>query len=104
MISPDNLAQPSKPAPGGLRSIVKRGAFGVYKVFLRPVVRPLMWRFRTFLLQPVFEHLARQEQNHLARQQQNHLARQELREEQVQLLKSLEAFALTIASGQSRAR
>ena len=95
-MSPDNLAQPSKPAPGGLRSIVKRGAFGVYKVFLRPVVRPLMWRFRTFLLQPVFEHLARQEQNHLARQ--------ELREEQVQLLKSLEAFALTIASGQSRAR
>jgi len=91
MIPPNNVAQSSSPAPGRLRSIVKKGALGVYRVLLRPVVRPLMWRFRTFLLQPVFEHLARQEQD-------------QSRQEQVQLLKSLEALALTIASNQVRTR
>lgn len=130
MVSQASSEPPSSPAPGGLRSTVKKGALGVYKALFRPFVRPVMWRTRTFLLQPVQEHLdrsyetlhqaqlasharsddiqaLRQEQAQLARSLENHARSddiQALRQEQAQLVRSLEALALTIASNPPRGR
>jgi len=124
MVSPASYEPPSSPAPGRLRSTAKKGALGVYKVLFRPFVRPVMWRVRTFLLQPVYERLdrsqealhharsneiqaLRQEQAHLARSLDNHARSddiQALRQEQAQLVRSLEALALTIASNPPRGR
>mgnify|MGYP001024769480 FL=1 len=117
MVSPASYEPPSSPAPGRLRSTAKKGALGVYKVLFRPFVRPVMWRVRTFLLQPVYERLdrsqealhharsneiqaLRQEQAQLARSLDNHARSddiQALRQEQAQLVRSLEALALTIS-------
>ncbi|BAV51780.1 hypothetical protein MesoLj113a_57050 [Mesorhizobium sp. 113-1-2] len=124
MGSPASYEPPSSPAPGRLRSTAKKGALGVYKVLFRPFVRPVMWRVRTFLLQPVYERLdrsqealhharsneiqaLRQELAQLARSLDNHARSddiQALRQEQAQLVRSLEALALTIASNPPRGR
>lgn len=92
MISPANFPPPAGPAPSRLRSTVKRGALGVYRILLRPIVRPLMWRFRTFLLKPVFERLDHPHPGTV----------EAFQPEQTQLLKSLEVLALTIASNPPR--
>ncbi|UVK53904.1 FkbM family methyltransferase [Mesorhizobium sp. AR02] len=113
MVSPASYEPPSSPVPGPLRSTVKKGALGVYKVLFRPFVRPVMWRLRTFLLQPVYERLdrshetlhharsndiqvLRQEQAQLARNLENHARSddiQALRQEQAQLARSLDNHA-----------
>jgi len=124
MVSPASFEPPSSPAPGRLRSTVKKSALGVYKLLFRPFARPVMWRIRTFLLQPVHEKLdrsyeglhharsneievLRHEQAQLAMSLENHARSddiQALRQEQAQLVRSLEALALTIASNPPRER
>jgi len=113
MVSPASFEPPSSPAPGRLRSTVKKGALGVYKLLFRPFARPVIWRIRTFLLQPVHEsldrsyealHHARSNEIEVLRQEQAQLARslesharsddiQALRQEQAQLASSLENHA-----------
>jgi len=113
MVSPASFEPPSSPAPGRLRSTVKKSALGVYKLLFRPFARPVMWRIRTFLLQPVHEKLdrsyeglhharsneievLRHEQAQLAMSLENHARSddiQALRQEQAQLAMSLENHA-----------
>ncbi|MDG4880380.1 FkbM family methyltransferase [Mesorhizobium sp. WSM4884] len=93
MVSSTNFSSPSD-AVQDRQSITKKVAFGIYKVLFRPVVRPVMWRLRTFLLQPVFERLDQ------LRPQGVHT----LGQEQAELAKSLEMLALTIASNPPRER
>ena len=113
MVSPASFEPPSSPAPGRLRSTVKKSALGVYKLLFRPFARPVMCRIRTFLLQPVHEKLdrsyeglhharsneievLRHEQAQLAMSLENHARSddiQALRQEQAQLAMSLENHA-----------
>lgn len=92
---------PPKSTQGGMRAIVKKGVFGIYKALFRPVVRPAMWRLRTFLLQPVFERMDGQRSSEIAALQGS-ASIESLRHEQAQLIKSLETLALTIASNPPR--
>lgn len=89
---PATSVDKSHTAPGASRAALKKGVFGFYKVLFRPVVRPAMWRLRTFLLQPVFERLDSQ------RGPYGSADIEALRQDQAQLTKSLEMLALTIAS------
>lgn len=109
MVSPASFEPPSSSAPGRLRSTVKKGALGLYRFFFRPLLRPVMWRIRTFLLQPVYESLdrpyatlhAQSDEIQALRQEQAQLAMnlarsdeiQALRREQAQLAVSLENHA-----------
>ncbi|WP_217573736.1 FkbM family methyltransferase [Mesorhizobium sp. GbtcB19] len=114
-VMPTGMSPPPNPAPGGLRLVVKKGVFGVYKALFRPIVRPAMWRVRTFLLQPIFERfdhsnetlirarsgeieLLRQGQAELARSSQNQSLSDDmrgLRQEQAQIARSLESQPLS---------
>ena len=99
-VSPTGSSPPHGPGQGRLRSMVKKGVFGVYKVSLRPIVRPAMWRLRTFMLQPIFERLERPV--HVGAPRQHSADIDALRHEQTQLLKSLEMLTLTLASNPRR--
>ncbi|MDX8524479.1 FkbM family methyltransferase [Mesorhizobium sp. MSK_1335] len=111
---PTGVSPPSSSSTqSGLRPIVKKGVFGIYKALFRPIVRPAMWRVRTFLLQPLFERLDRQRSGEIGALQgsadigvlpQGSASIDALRHEQAQLVKSLETLALTIASNAQRER
>ncbi|WP_167448928.1 FkbM family methyltransferase [Mesorhizobium hawassense] len=115
VVMPTGMSPAENPAGGGLRPIVKKGVFGIYKALFRPIVRPAMWRVRTFLLQPIFERfdhsnetlvrsrsgeieLLRQGQAEIARSAQNQSLSDDmrgLRQEQVQLARSLGSHPLS---------
>jgi len=90
-------AQPKAPR----RSLLKRFVLGIYRVTLRPVVRPLLFRLRTFMLMPLLDHL-----NHSVavfehpanRTSHANNVGQAQSAEYAQVLKSIETLLLTIAS------
>lgn len=109
MVSPARFELPSSPAPSRLRSTVKKGALGVYKVIFRPFARPVMWRIRTFLLQPVHEsldrsyatlHDARSDDIQALRQETTQLAMSLARSDDIQALRQ-ETTQLVMSSARS---